>query len=94
MEDSNITISRILALGLVLYAMMINTALVMAILTGFAITFLLALVFGYSDKDLMGNVMSGEVSEDLLKKFRAMLFVCASIFIVMTSIFYKVYLTF
>ena len=94
MEDSNITISRILALGLVLYAMMLNTALVMAILTGFAITFLLALVFEYNDEDFTDNLMSGEVTEDLLKKYREILFVCASIFIVMTSIFYKVYLTF
>ena len=66
----------------------------MAILTGFAVTFLLALVFEYSDEDFMDNLMSGEVTEDLLKKYGEILFVCASIFIVMTSIFYKVYLTF
>lgn len=91
MNDKQLSASKIFAIAVIIYAITINSPLVLSIVIGLVITTLLAILIECNDKELIDMFVENELNEDTIKKYQEMLLINLSIFIILTTIFYNIF---
>ena len=91
MNDKQLSASKIFAIAVIIYAITINSPLVLSIVIGLVITTLLAILIECNDKELIDTFVEGELNEDAIKKYQEILLINLSIFIILTTIFYNIF---
>lgn len=83
---------KILIVLMVLYAAIINVNLVLSMLLALFVSFLIIALFEVNDKEIMENVMRDEgIPEQLMKKYGAVLSMGFVTFLVLTTLFYRLF---
>jgi hypothetical protein len=91
MNDKQLSASKIFAIAVIIYAITINSPLVLSIVIGLVITTLLAILIECNDKELIDTFVEGELNKDAIKKYQEILLINLSIFIILTTIFYNIF---